>query len=74
MTMEQPTRCPICGYYLTLELEFSGCRCIDPAHWQAAGVLKPRDYYPMARVAAGSGVELSRRQANQGLIDSDCTC
>ena len=48
----EPGRCTICDYYLTTVEEFAGQRCLDPAHWQAAGVLASSDFYPMARIAA----------------------
>ena len=41
--------------------QFAGSRCVDPGHWQAAGVLNPRDYYPMARIASDANAEQSRR-------------
>jgi len=47
----QPGRCTICGCYLTTVQDYAGDRCLDPAHWQAAG-LAPRDFYAMARIMA----------------------
>jgi hypothetical protein len=44
--------CPICGNILTLDSQLFDESCIDPSHWQAAGLLSPRDYYPMAQIAA----------------------
>jgi hypothetical protein len=44
--------CPICGHVQTMDAQFPGTSCIDPAHWQAAGLLSPHDYYPMARMMA----------------------
>ncbi len=61
---KKPDRCPICGYYLTMAAEFTGSRCIDPGHWQAAGVLGARDYSPMAKIVAWANVELTHRTAN----------
>jgi len=53
----QPAQCTICGYYLTIGEEFAGYRCLDPAHWQAAGLLTASDFYPMARLAAQAHLE-----------------
>jgi hypothetical protein len=63
-TNHKPSRCPICGYYLTIATQFAGSRCVDPGHWQAAGILAPRDYYPMAKIASGATVELNQRSDN----------
>jgi len=41
MRTPKPDCCPICGYYLTMDVEFAGQRCVDPAHWQAAAYLRP---------------------------------
>lgn len=53
----QPAICAICGNYLTIGEEFAGYRCLDPAHWQAAGLLTASDFYPMARLAARAHLE-----------------
>ena len=49
-----PTHCVFCGYYLTIDEKYAGQRCVDPAHWQAAGQLAQRDFYAMARPVAGN--------------------
>jgi hypothetical protein len=67
-----PDRCPICGYYLTMAVEFSGCRCVDPAHWQAAGVLTSRDYYPMAKIMSWANRELKQRQSPAEMLNLSC--
>ena len=64
-TIKNPDRCVFCGYYLTIEEQYAGQRCIDPAHWQAAGRLAPRDFYAMALLVAGSGRELALRPVAQ---------
>lgn len=48
----QPNCCPICGSYLTTTAAYAGNRCTDPGHWQASGLLAPRDFYTMAQLAA----------------------
>jgi hypothetical protein len=53
----QPTRCPICGRALIIEVQFPGESCTDPGHWQAAGLLSARDYYPMAIIAARANLK-----------------
>jgi len=58
---QQPSCCHICGYYLTITAEFSGHRCLDPGHWQAAGLLRPRDFYPLAQIAAAAHAEFRLR-------------
>ncbi len=68
----KPRRCPICGYYLTTALEFAGCRCIDPGHWQAAGVLTSRDYLPMAQLASYAATEQNRRGNGITPVKPDC--
>ena len=70
---DKPDPCPICGYYLTTAPQFAGCRCIDPAHWQAAGVLSSRDYYPMAKIASGAHSELNRRPDNHNMLGPNCS-
>jgi hypothetical protein len=72
MIGNKPPRCPICGYYLTMAVQFAGCRCVDPGHWQAAGVLNPRDYYPMAKIASGAHAEHSRRTNGHHHTEPDC--
>lgn len=71
-TDDTPERCPICGYFLTTAAEFTGRRCVDPGHWQAAGVLSPRDYYPMAQIASQADVERHQRSTNQHTLKSIC--
>ena len=61
----EPGRCTICGYYLTTSDEYVGYRCLDPGHWQAAGVLVSSDFYPMARLAAQAHAELNIRLNDQ---------
>ena len=61
-----PTHCVFCGHYLTIDERYAGQRCVDPAHWQAAGQLAPRDFYAMARLVAGAGAEIARRPVNIG--------
>jgi hypothetical protein len=56
--------CLICGYYLTTDEQYLGHRCLDPSHWQAAGLLSARDFYSMARMVAGSRAELTHRADN----------
>jgi hypothetical protein len=54
MTMDiadKPERCSICGCFLTTVDAYNGSRCLDPAHWQAAG-LNPLNFYAMARIMA----------------------
>ena len=54
MTMgiaDKPERCSICGCFLTTVAAYNGSRCLDPAHWQAAG-LNPSNFYAMARIMA----------------------
>lgn len=63
---ENPGVCHICGCYFTIVNEYCGHRCLDPGHWQAAGLLAPDDFYPMALIAAQSNAELSFR-ARQNL-------
>lgn len=60
----KPKCCAICGYYLTTLEQYAGSRCVDPAHWQAAGLLASNDFYPMAQIAAGANTELHRRSDN----------
>ena len=56
-TPGKPERCAICGCYVTLNEEYAGSRCLDPGHWQAAGVFTFPDFYTMARImAAASGI------------------
>ena len=65
ITTSHPTACAICGDYLTSSERYAGQRCLDPAHWQAAGVLASTDYYAMARIAALSQAELDRGREAQ---------
>jgi hypothetical protein len=53
--------CLICGHCLTTQEQYAGNRCTDPGHWQAAGLLGPRDFYSLARLVAGIRAELVRR-------------
>ena len=62
--LSKPNNCTFCGYYLTTLDEYAGSRCVDPAHWQAAGMLAAHDFYPMARIAAGAHAELDQRSNN----------
>lgn len=62
--MNEPENCTFCGYYLTTLDKYAGSRCVDPAHWQAAGMLAAHDFYPMARIAAGANAELDQRSNN----------
>ncbi len=61
INVAKPDCCPICGYYLTIIEKYAGSRCLDPAHWQAAGLLSPTDFYPMACIAAQANAEQNRR-------------
>jgi hypothetical protein len=61
----KPNQCTICGYYLTTGEEYAGHRCLDPGHWQAAGLLSPNDFYPMAIITARASIEFNLRLANQ---------
>jgi hypothetical protein len=65
---ERPNRCSLCGYYLTADEKYAGMRCVDPGHWQAAGLLRPRDFYAMARLVAGARAELARRPDYRGVL------
>ena len=55
---EIPSRCPICGYYLTTAIQFNDRRCTDPSHWLAAGQVAPTDYLRLAEIFAQEKVEL----------------
>ena len=70
-TINNPDRCVFCGHYLTIEEEYTGQRCVDPAHWQAAGQFAPRDFYRMARLMAGGRAELSSRPRMNRVKSSD---
>jgi hypothetical protein len=60
--IHNPQRCPICHCFLTAAKEFGSDRCLDSAHWQAAGVLSPSDFYWMAQItAAGHRVKLNQK-------------
>ena len=61
-TSNKPTRCAICGYYLTLTEEYLGSRCLAPGHWQAAGRVASTDFLGMARVMAAEHRERSNQQ------------
>lgn len=69
-TTTEPDSCSICGYYLTTANEFAGHRCVEPSHWQAAGLLSSSDYYRMAEIAAWISEELSQRSPNGKTPDS----
>ncbi len=62
----QPDCCTICGYYLTIIDTYEGDRCVDPGHWQAAGLLSPRDFYTMAQIMALARAERVHRADFQG--------
>lgn len=47
-----PRLCPICSRYLTTAREYGSGRCLDPAHWIAAGELSSDNFYELARVVA----------------------
>jgi hypothetical protein len=64
-TVQSLRRCMICGGYLTTDEEYIGYRCVDPGHWQAAGLLAPRDFYAMARLVAGARAELIGQPDNR---------
>ena len=65
----EPITCSICGLFFTLSVQFAGERCIDPGHWQAAGIITVKDYYIMAKIKAETANEqLSRR--NKNAVDS----
>ncbi|MCB0213516.1 MAG: hypothetical protein KDJ52_29505 [Anaerolineae bacterium] len=65
----EPIACSICGLFFTLSGQFAGKRCIDPGHWQAAGIITVKDYYTMAKIkAAKANEQLSR--PNNSLTDS----
>lgn len=51
--IHDPQQCIICGYYLTTHPDYADRRCLDPAHWQAAG-LAPRDFYSLALIMAAN--------------------
>jgi hypothetical protein len=61
----KPMQCAICGRYLTTIDKYTGNRCFDPSHWQAAGLLASSDFYPMARLAAQANAELNLRFDHQ---------
>ncbi|MBI1877010.1 MAG: hypothetical protein HYR94_02020 [Chloroflexi bacterium] len=60
---DRPSCCIICGYYLSTDEKYIGSRCVEPGHWQAAGLLGPRDSYAMARLVVSARIELARRPA-----------
>lgn len=67
---DEPKSCPICGHYQTIAATFAGYRCIDAGHWQAAGLITPRDYYLMAKIAAWAKKDLNLRLMNQAAANS----
>ncbi len=64
---QNPDLCQFCGCYFTIINEYCGHRCLNPGHWQAAGLLAPHDFYPMALIAAQRNAEMSFR-FQQGII------
>lgn len=58
----EPAPCRICGYLHTLSAQYAGHRCVDPGHWQAAGLISFKDYYSLAKIAAETRKELHHRQ------------
>jgi hypothetical protein len=61
----QPDQCSICGFYLTSTETYGGNRCLDPGHWQAAGILAPTDFYQMAQIAARAQGKINQRFDHQ---------
>ena len=53
-----PQRCTICGCYLTTIEKYANERCLDPGHWQAAG-LASSDFYSLARLLATGKTDTS---------------
>jgi hypothetical protein len=62
---QKPGCCAICGYFLTASESYAGHRCLNPGHWQAAGLLAPSDFYRMAQIAAKLNAELNHRFDHQ---------
>ncbi|MCB0168459.1 MAG: hypothetical protein KDI79_29795 [Anaerolineae bacterium] len=60
----EPISCRICGYLHTLSVQYAGHRCVDPGHWQAAGLISFKDYYSLAKIAAEARKELHHRQTH----------
>lgn len=61
LNITEPATCRICGYWHTLSAQYLGNRCVDPGHWQAAGLISFKDYYSLAKVAAEARKELPHR-------------
>jgi len=59
--LRSPERCGICGLYLTTLEEYGPSRCLDPGHWQAAGIITSTDFHPMAWIVAHANGQLNRR-------------
>ena len=61
-----PERCVICGCYLTTMAEYADNRCLDPGHWQAAG-LASSDFYSLARLLATEKTDTSTSDLISGV-------
>ncbi|MCB0175881.1 MAG: hypothetical protein KDJ97_35595 [Anaerolineae bacterium] len=61
LDIAEPVTCRICGYLHTLSAQYAGNRCVDPGHWQAAGLISFKDYYSLAKVMAEAKNELNYR-------------
>lgn len=61
LNITEPAACRICGYWHTLSVQYRGNRCVDPGHWQAAGLISFKDYYSLAKIAAEARKELPHR-------------
>jgi hypothetical protein len=70
ITVHEPRCCKICGYYLTTNEQYTSYRCVNPEHWQAAGLLAPRDFYLMARIVARGRAELARRPETRAALST----
>ena len=64
--IQSPQSCPFCGLNLTVDTHSVRRQCVDPAHWQGAGLLSSHDYYAMAKLAARGIMEMARR-SNKGI-------
>jgi hypothetical protein len=53
---------------MTLAPQFSGQRCTDPGHWQAAGLLVADDYYKMAQLMVWTAAEQAQAAVEQETI------
>jgi hypothetical protein len=65
----KPDCCPICGYYLTTAVQFAGSRCVDPGHWQAAGLLALDDYHSIAKIASWANTEHNQRSTKRDTLN-----